>query len=952
MAVYHFSYFKRVGIIQFIHSPMETPERPQGSPIDPESFVEEGFSPTHVFDWTVEYAPDSGQYVTVDRESRRVIVRKKEGATPAHLRHVGVFAAMREVALLESLQGTSPREALKLFSEDKRFVQELLRLSGARLLRDREPALAREMSDVIPPSDSATAEFKAACALYLATGAFPPATEAVEAELRNLPLSQETGEHILSVLTSERVTLSRKKKYFDHLLGPALDRLRAVDADLQASTSETFQPSTDDSAEQGEMDESEIMQRVLPFIGGYFRERVMDGVDWETMRVVGTGVGSEKLLPPEAEREIGIEAKMHTFHGRNGTDLSSGALNTPLPAGAEVFPETVTPGLSVRRSINGIHSLEWSGKGEPPDEYEFQFQMESTPRAWQNQEPTEAESYIPSWVVDTLSSETRTFLDELRGSRITNRARVAQIARRTQKSIEYVNDTSVGMRLAESGTAYFSTLEKILKGDCDVSNFYALAQIRSVGIPCRMVTGYHVRRDKRFPFAALAGTKHAWLEWWDKDRNLWERVDATSPKRDEDEEQKDEEEGGGGEDRRMNVRDEEDAASAPEPSDEDPFGLPLSDEDLQKLQETIAKLPEPGEALAKEAARLFEETYGISRADWDRVRTLAESVGTQKLPREVTIDKRAGSTVAEQWKHIFDLLLIAYKLPAQSREMIGRQSQGGDLVDPASAGIDVITGAEDPHGFRRQRKRERTVNLPIKFSNDFLLDVTASMQALNRKGKSLLQLEREFVLSSLYEGYLLNERLKQRSVDLIRTPLILNHVLSIHGDTRWREIVKNAPIELKELAMIDHALSKPTPGAGAMADAVEQYLRTLEADAPTLRALKQGEMVKTLTILTDGNLWCSSCGEESCTYELHGPAYARVSAAMKKIREFGIIVNAIGFTEQSRPVTTLFHVPGDPYAAVVVEDLGEALAAHHRQVDRAMRPVVDVAQRRAPGRFI
>ena len=160
------------------------------------------------------------------------------------------------------------------------------------------------------------------------------------------------------------------------------------------------------------------------------------------------------------------------------------------------------------------------------------------------------------------------------------------------------------------------------------------------------------------------------------------------------------------------------------------------------------------------------------------------------------------------------------------------------------------------------------------------------------------------------------------------------------------EILRNAPAELKELSAIDEALKKPKAGAGAMAEAIEQYVKTLTEDVATIAALKNKDMVKTLTIITDGNLWCSACGMESCSYELHGSSLARTQKALEKARELGVIINTIGFTEQSRQVAQLFAVEGDKEAAVVVENLGEALAAHHRQSVRAMRPVVEVARKR------
>lgn len=917
---------------------------------------EKNFPSLSVLGWTIKYEKAAGaEAVASDREQQTIVVNtdRFENRKPARLRQIGILAAAREVALEESIRGTNPKEAVQLFSENKEFTGELLRFTGARILKERDPKVAKEILDILPLSNSVVSEFKTACAFFLARGEFPKVTKAVADELEKLPVSSKTGEHLLSSLTSKRVALARKHDYFERFIAPAIKRLRQVDADLRASVSEDFQPSTDSSLEERELDESEIMQRIEPFVGGYFREKVMDSVDWKSMRMVASGVQAEKLLPSEEARVLLSDVKIQTFRGINGGALKKGPLTAPLPASAEVFPETATRGLILRRSTNGTHTIEW-GKGvndqqsggEPPETYEFQFGRKREPLEWQKIEPTEAEQGVPAWVLETLSTETTVFLEELRNARVTDAAKVRQIAQRVQTSIEYVNDDVVGAALSAAGERYFTTLEEIKKGDCDVSNFYALAQLRGIGIPCRMITGFHVNRDKRFSFAALAGTKHAWLEWWDDDKKLWERIDATPPKSPE-EEKDDGEEGGGGENKdNMNLSDKEEPKAEPEEPDDDAFGLPFKDDDLALLKERLAELPEVSEK-SPDTGRIFEDLYGIPRSRWDEVRAFAEEVGRESLPKEATIDGRAASTVAEEWKRIFDLLFIAYRMPSRSRRiMMGRESRGGELVDPVSAGVDVLIGADDPYGFEQKRRREKTEYLPTRFSNDFLLDITASMTAKNQEGHNLLWLERQFVLSSLYEGYKLNERIKQCAGELFARPLISHHILSIHGGAKWQEILRNAPAELKELAAVDEALKNVTSGAGAMAEAIEEYVRTLIEDAATVAALKKGEMVKTLTIITDGNLWCSACGKESCNYELHGPTLDRTRKALEKARELGVIINAIGFTERSRPVAKLFAVEGDKEAAAVVENLGEALAAHYRQTVRVMRPVAKAAQSR------
>ena len=104
-------------------------------------------------------------------------------------------------------------------------------------------------------------------------------------------------------------------------------------------------------------------------------------------------------------------------------------------------------------------------------------------------------------------------------------------------------------------------------------------------------------------------------------------------------------------------------------------------------------------------------------------------------------------------------------------------------------------------------------------------------------------------------------------------------------------------------------------------------MKTLEEDASTVAALANGDMLKTLTIMTDGNLWCAVCGQESCNYLYMVPPSSVSTRRSQRARELGVVVNAIGFTDQSRPVAVLFAVEGDPEAAVVVETLGEALAS-------------------------
>lgn len=680
------------------------------------------------------------------------------------------------------------------------------------------------------------------------------------------------------------------------------------------------------------------MQFVEPFLGGYFREKVMDGVDWDNMKVVATGVQKERLLTSEIPRSITNNPQVFNFKAKNGLLLQNEAITAPLPASALVWPETLTDGLSIYQSINGTHTIEWQAKDDqkPPENYEFKFEKSNDLR-WQKTEPTEEEQGIPEEIISSFSEEAQSFLGGLKSAHITDEAKVRQIARKVQKGIEYVNDSKIGMALGIAGQEYFSKLEELKKGDCDVCNFYALAQIRALGIPCRMITGFHISKDKRFPFAPLAGTKHAWLEWWNKDEKIWQRIDATPPKKEEEKEDEDEEKAGGGGGLETKISEKENPEIEPDETDDDPWQI-VEEEDLERLKNKLGEISETVIPQKNRNSQIFKEVYGIDEERWMQIRNLVEKIGREKIPASVSIDGLA-SDISSEWQKIYKCLLVAYSLPDRKKVVIGKESMGGVLVDPVSAGIDIMLGSDDPYGFREMRQKETQIHLPIHFSNDFLMDTTASMRATNNRGESLLELERNFIISSLYEGFKINEMLKQRSAELHLSPLIINHILSIHGGGEWSEVLKTKAVSMADLVRIDDLLKQSRPGGGAMADCLESYAQTLENDSATVKALKNGDMVKTLTIITDGNLWCSACGKESCDIELHGPSLVRVKKALERIAKFGVFINTIGFSETSRPVAELFEVPGDPESAIVVENLADALKAHHAQTLRAMKPV-------------
>jgi len=375
----------------------------------------------HVLGWTIVYSNDTNApRLKIDHNKNIVEVSTLRAPDRKEMYRLGALAAAREVATIEAFRGSDPKEVTQMFADNPPFVNELLRLTGARVLRERDPDAAERIALESPNTGSLVAEFKAACAEFVATGAFPKMTEPVQVALETLPTSPKSGEHLLTAFTNGNVALSRKRDYFNRFFAPALERLREIDANLRATDSENFQPSTDDSPEGPEILEEDIEQRVEPFIGGYFREKVLDGVDWDAMRVVSSGANSERLQAPDEERDPATVANQHIFSGRNGARSTEEELTIPLRADSLVLPETLSKGFAIRQTSNGVHTIEWAGEGAPPNDYKFSFARVDAPTAWQFAPPTEGEQGIPDAVVATLKEETRAFLEELRVARVTD----------------------------------------------------------------------------------------------------------------------------------------------------------------------------------------------------------------------------------------------------------------------------------------------------------------------------------------------------------------------------------------------------------------------------------------------------------------------------------------------------------------------------------------------------
>ncbi|MDP6526911.1 MAG: hypothetical protein QGH15_22190, partial [Kiritimatiellia bacterium] len=128
-----------------------------------------------------------------------------------------------------------------------------------------------------------------------------------------------------------------------------------------------------------------------------------------------------------------------------------------------------------------------------------------------------------------------------------------------------------------------------------------------------------------------------------------------------------------------------------------------------------------------------------------------------------------------------------------------------------------------------------------------------------------------------------------------------------------------------------------TPGSGDLVSALRAYKNGI--DGETQEKIRSGELVKMLTIHSDGNTWCSACGCESCNVEMHRESIAQAQKEVADLRQLGVIVQGIGYTENGRSIQLICSDKSDPEAAVVVQDTTRAIAARHSMLSKHLRKV-------------
>lgn len=906
--------------------------------------------------WSVAYITDSTEKgISTDLANRAIVINTARFSSPQAAQLAGAIEGARGYALENMVREVPVQTLTELLKKDSPLVSDLCLFEGMGFLARNQPKKVERITQDFPAADNYATEFRNACVWYIMKGSFPPTSKEVHEALMSLPIGN-TGNHLLTTLGSGTKNFDLRETYYKKYIAPAFVKMGEYDRDLQDVAGDAFIPSTDDP-EQGELFESEIDMRVEPFLGGYYPERIYSRVDWATMRMVDPGTPSQRWQ----EIDDASQKKQYKFIGVFSPDQLLAPHRIPLRRTSLPISSTLARGYALHRDANGCFLLERislpeeQGSGETQQDkviLSFDFSNKKNDHAWITREPTPEEYDIPDTIIETFSQQTKEFLESLKEARITDHARVMRILKYVQDMLHYVQSSAVGDVYKAAGRDYFRKLEELKKADCDVSNFYALALIRSVGIACDMPTGYYAKRDKRFSFTALAGSKHAWLTYYNKEKGGWsDPIDATPPDRTPPPPEEEEKGDSGGVGFGFFEDTQEDEKPPEESDEEQAASLTWSDEELARLMEVIQKHGNkspatPSTITPEEVAKEFLVKEGVELEQWSEVKAYIEQINSMPIPRDHTVEKFEDSTIGEEWEKIFELLLIAYRIPKTSMPRLGRESEGGILVDSTAAVIDLLSGQEDKFGYSKKTNRIETEYLPINFSDDVLLDLTASMDSEDEYGTNLKDAQRRFILSNLFHGLRLNDNLRQYEALLKPVPYVTSHILSIHGGSFGEQTRSGERITIKRIVELYKTLDVVTPGAGNMLDALKRYRDSLVNDHGLLQSIKSGEVLKTLTIISDGNLWCSSCGEESCRVKLHEDTIRQTNTLVQELRAYGVFVNAIGFTNKSLPVIEIFKNPNDPRSAQIASDVTQAVVLHHGQVGDSLKKVRDIAHKR------
>lgn len=855
-------------------------------------------------------------------------------------------------ALQRHLQSDTSR-TLDALKEQGNAAHAALRLKGVRTLSEWEPTELEKLQRIAETPHTLTQLFDEALEQYVLTGSFPDNIPKEVAEaLERIP--KRGNQNALDFIAQENRSLSNSAKLFTDRIEPLRRKLRSSEGEKRMTEQDDYTP-PNFQGETEPLDPESVRWKVEPFVGGYYRHQLFR-YDPNALRIVAESTEKSEFRLSELPENMD-DLKRYTFRG---TFMPGEENRMPFPERGLPLPETldVKKQFMLMRSSAGIFSLEMRNQNASLAKsvpYSFEFVLTVSDDNTIDDEPTDSDLTTIDGPLDAQGSE---LLTQIRGNAfLDSNERARGVVLGTKKQFRYPKDeerSGMDEQYRNAGTDLHTEMTDLGVADCHWSNIRASDLGRRLDVPMRTPAGFFVTKHPNCDFAPIGGIGHAWSERWDEKKSLWVRMDATPPQESDKESKRDENEqpsGPGGESEEARDRSKED-----ETQEVDETGvLNLSEEEIRQLLEEIGE-EEP--SARKIADALFRERSGVSAADWKKVEDFIENVNASRVPQESQIEETTDllrnfrdritadkGTLKREWQKLF--CLIADKRRITKRAFRGpvRQSEGQRLGDPVAAYIDIMADETDPSGFEIDAKRTEHIIDVRAFEEDAIIDLTSSMEDTDEHGNVMRVEQKKTILSLLYHLMKLNEELNDSRVkSQLRTPLqIRSEVYSIHGSGRKDKghfaKLKGSDEDITEAVLVHLAreLDTTTPGSGDLVSALRAYKNGI--DAETQEKIQSGELVKMLTIHSDGNTWCSACGCESCNVEMHRESIAQAQQEVAQLRHLGVIVQGIGYTENGRSIQLICSDKSDPEAALVVQDTTRAIAARHSMLSKHLRKV-------------
>ena len=906
-----------------------------------------------VLDVPIEFCSEGKRIETENRKGTYVV---RVNAMRFRSREDAERAGVVQAAYLRSLRDHLQTETGKAFEALQSFssaAHSALRLKGMRTLAEWEKGEASSLAKTSETPLTLAQIFDRSLEQYILTGELPQEIpNEVKLAIGKIPVRK--GKSALDFIAEESRSLRSSAKLYEEHIAPLRDNLKAEDGEKRMTERDDYVP-PNAKGEQEPIDPESVRWRVEPFVGGYYRQQLFR-YDPSLQRIVAEPTQKTEFRLTDPPDNID-ELQLYTFHG---VFVPGEENRIPFPEKGLPIPDTLDPKESfmLMRSSAGIFSLEERQEGATaePVRYSFKFVIARNTDNRIDDEPTDADLITIDGPLDATAEELISGLQKNTFLGKADRGRTVVFS--TRKQFVYPKDEempAMNDRYGAAGLNLHPEMADLKLADCHWSNIRASDLGRRLDVPMRTPSGFFVTRHPDVEFAPIGGIGHAWSERWDETTDQWIRMDATPPKENEDEDEEED--------------DKDQPASAPAAPGEREIEVGVNDEEneveesgvLEMKDEEIAKLleliTETAPSAQEVAEALFRERTNISMADWKKVEGFVETVNATQVAPEAQIPETPEllrhfrdritapkGTLEREWQKLFCLIcthreVFRRKFPGNVRQS---ESTVG-LENPVEAYIDIMADESDPMGFGIDTRRPETILDVRAFEEDALVDLTSSMNDTDGHGNVMRIEQKKMILSLLYHLMELNEELNDSRVrSTLRTPLkIRSEIYSIHGQGKKNQgqfaRLKAADEDITEAALVHlgRELDQTTPGAGDFLSALRAYREGIAPE--TIQKIRSGEIVKLLTIYSDGNHWCSNCGSESCNVQIHADRVRAAQEEIAKIRELGIVVQGIGFTKKAEAIKIMCHDPNEPGGAVVVNDVSRAVSARHAMLTKHLR---------------